>query len=62
MGTPALISIDDNLATPDDEDYGYIVEFNMDYHEHLHAHCDYPFPTETMTYMNQYSLTINIIW
>ena len=49
MGTPAVISIDDNLATPDDEDYGYIVEINMDYHEHLHAHCDYPLPLETMT-------------
>ena len=38
------------MATPDDADYGYIVEVYMGYTEHLHdAHSDYPLVSEKMT-------------
>ena len=45
-GSPKLI-IDEMLATPDNAEYGYVVETN--YPEHLHdAHSDYPLAPEAM--------------
>ena len=60
---PVVKSTDDILATPDNADYGYFVKVDMEYHEQLHdAQNDYPLAPETILYLNQCSMNINIIW
>ena len=41
-------------ATTKSDDYGYIVEVDQKYSEHLHdSHCDYPLATEKLKITNE---------
>ena len=51
------MSIEENLATPDDSHYGYIVEIDLEYPQLLHeSHRDYPLaPTKELVQKDRLS-------
>ena len=51
----AGIDTDEIFATPDNAEYGYFVEVDIEYPEHLHdAHSEYPLVPEAMTVLESW--------